>query len=173
MFPDDISLVTRPNEQIANAVAAMPTEPDQGQYVVGFGDYTPPTAEPNLWALRLTGEVQPEGGDFPVFESPEEDSWLGIAANENTHQYLVVSQRTFVMVPDQPSVILGRELSLEGHFLGEEDWIGGEQATTPAASSGPAGEYLVVFADKPGTSTFDIYGRLWGVHRVFLPVVLR
>ena len=58
--------------------------------------------------------------------------------------------------------------------MGEEVWLAEENATTPAVAAGPGGQYLVVYADKPGTSTIDIYGHVWGVqHILFLPVVLR
>jgi len=171
MFPDKLTLAALPNDQWAAPVAAMPTEPNKGQYLVGFEDLSPPGSDTNLWAQRLAGEGQPQGGHFPLFESPEKDTNLAIAADEHTHRYLLVSERRFVGIWGQPSVLVARELSLEGILLGGEVWIGEEQPTTPAVAAGPAGEFLVVFANKPGGSTFDIYGHRWGPHRVFLPVV--
>jgi hypothetical protein len=172
MYPESLALTALPNHQWTAAVAAMPTEPDEGQYLVGFQDYEP-NVKWNLWALRLAGEGQVLGGHFPAFESPEQDSDMAIAADEHTHHYLLVSERRFAGIWGQPSVILGREVSLEGHLVGDEAWIAEEQATTPDVAAGPAGEFLVVFANKPGTSTFDIYGHLWGPHRVFMPMILR
>ena len=172
MYPDNLALTALPDDQWAAAVAAMPTEPDKGEYLVGFEDGTP-VAVYDLMALRVTGEGQVQGAHFPVSESPDDDVGLAIAADEHNLRYLLVNERKLVRIPHRPSIILGREVSLEGQPLGSDTGIAGEQATTPAVAAGRAGDYLVVFADKPATPTFDIYGRLWGLHRVFLPVVLR
>ena len=152
----------------------MPTDPDHGQYLVGFKHSPTFVADQSLWLLRLEGEGQVLGGHFPVFEIDGENTELALAASEDTYRHLAVCKRTFTGIHGQPSVILGRELSLEGFPVGEEVWLAEENATTPAVAAGPGGQYLVVYADKPGTSTVDIYGRVCGVqHTQFLPVVLR
>jgi hypothetical protein len=174
MHPESLTITDLAEHQWAEAVAATPTDPDHGQYLVGFKHVPSTTAEQSLWALRLEGEGQAPGSHLPVFETEEENIDLALAANEHSLRHLAVCKRTFTGIHGQPSVILGRELSLEGFPVGEEVWIAMENATSPAVAAGPAGQYLVVFADKPGTSTVDIYGRVWGVrHMVFLPVVLR
>jgi hypothetical protein len=174
MYPESLTITDLAEHQWAEAVAAMPTDPDHGQYLVGFEHVPSTTAEQSLWALRLEGEGQALGSHLPVFETEEENIDLALAANEHSLRHLAVCKRTYTGIHGQPSVILGRELSLEGLPVGEEVWIAMENATSPAVAAGPAGQYLVVFADKPGTSTIDIYGRVWGVrHLVFLPVVLR
>jgi hypothetical protein len=108
-----------------------------------------------------------------VFESPDEDHLLDIAVDEANHRYLLVGERRFQSQPVHDAVIVGREVSLDGQLLGHEEQIALENATTPAVAAGHAGRYLVVFADRPSPGTQEIFGQLWGLHRVLLPIVMR
>jgi hypothetical protein len=124
MFPENLALKALPYNQRPVAVAAMPTEPAQGQYLVGILDSWT-TFEPNLWAQRVAGEGQVLGDRLPSFVSADRDHPLAIAADEHTRHYLLVGGRILPGISGQPSIVLGREMSLDGQFLGEGVPIGG------------------------------------------------
>jgi hypothetical protein len=167
LFPQSIEIRRAGGDQSSPAVAGIPTEPGQGQYLVVMEDWTD-----DIIGQRVKGDGTIEGYDLDLSKTADSIAHPAVAGDEHAQEYLVVWAKT----PYQPGVpgscILGRQVSSTGAFLGPETVIGGRYAYTPAVASGPVGDFLVAFDDSDGTSTYDIFGRLWG-HRVYLPLVLR
>jgi hypothetical protein len=173
MQPERITITSLSGDQSSPAVASMPTEPDKGQYLVAWTDNTPSTAKGEIWAQRIGGEGNTEGGLIRITDDPDDETMVYVAAGEQDHQYLVITARQLDALPGKPVVLLGRKVSLEGDLLGREAWL--EEASWEyAVASGPGSDFLIAFAAlAPPPTTWVTFGHLWGDYRVYLPLVVR
>ena len=173
MHPEKIAITALSGDQQWPAVAGLPTEPDRGQYLVVWTEELggPNTGE--IWARRVAGEGNPEGGSFWITDDPDHERSADVAASEHDHQYLVVGGRYVQAGPDSTWVVLGRKVSLGGELLGSEAWLEGNIVFGTSLANGPRSDFLIAFDDQLPTSYAGIWGHLWGNHRVHLPQVLR
>jgi hypothetical protein len=173
MQPDSITITALSGHQQWPAVAAMPTEPNKGQYLVVWREEIggPNTGE--IWARRVSGEGNTEGGYFRITDDTDDEVWVDVAASEQDHQYLVVTNRYLTAGPDKVWVLQGRKVSLDGELVGREAWIEGYIIGRLGVASGLGTDFLIAFEDETPTTSKAIYGHLWGNFRVYLPLVVR
>ncbi len=152
------------------SVAALPTATVDGQYLVVFElQYTPVNMD--IYSRFVSGLGVVEGGQY-FAGSDEDETSPSIASSEIANGYLVVWSR-----PTTPPLVYdyieGRTISSTGQMSGNK-YVGGfPLADDAAVSSGPTGDYLVVFQDQqPPSVDYGIYGQLWG-NRNYLPLTLR
>lgn len=170
LHPESIEIRRGGGDQNAPAVAAIPTTPNQGHYLVVWEDRWIPH-DGDIHARRVTGEGNPDGAYFVISEPEEDQTNPAVAGNESAQQYLVVwthpSPLPFLFVG-----VGGRAVSMRGVLLGQETGLGGLFADHTAVASGRLGDFLVAFDDPELIANRGIYGQLWG-NRVFLPIVLK
>ena len=170
MHPDRITIASRPGDQTSPMVAALPTEPDKGQYLVVWEDAACPLCQYDIWGQRVSGQGIPEGGSFPITDDPDLEYAPDVATSEKDHQYLVVSVRK---LKSGEEVATARKVAFEGFVLGHEVWIGGV-VRRPRVANGPGSEFLIANEDiMPPDNREHIFGQMWGNFRVYLPFVLR
>ncbi len=155
-------------DETAAAVAAIPTIPNEGQYLVTW------QANENIYACTVSGD----GNTLGSWQTLVDTSWgeyrPAVAGNRNNQQFLVTWTGIPMVTPPAMMQVQGRTLALDGTILDDITLIGGKQVFDSAVAAGALGDYLVVFDDNEvaGTSDRGIYGVLWGL-RVYLPLVLR
>jgi hypothetical protein len=158
-------------DETVPAVAAVPTVPTVGQYLVTW--QTNETFPADIRARTVSGSEAlgtvhdlgiPGWGEYRP----------AVAGCESTYQFLAVW--TWVPVPGTNAVmeVQGRTLALDGAPLHATIYVGGVQVFDAAVAAGQACGHLVAFDDNatPGDTTRGIYGRLWG-NLVYLPLVMR
>ena len=177
MHPESILIRRGEADETAPAVAAIPTTPNQGLYLVVWEETVAP-GDINVHGRRMTGEGSPMGASKKVIaSSTENETNPAVAGSEGAGQFLVTWTRRLTD-PQAPWVkwdlIYGRAVAKGGAFLGQGTHVGGRyDADHAAVVSGPLGDFLVAFDDDPAaTGNVDIYGRLWG-NRAYVPLVLR
>ena len=171
MQPPAIAIGRWTKDEQAPAVAAIPTSPNHGHYLV-------------VWELRYTandGDIyaRPLAGNgtlsttVVISSSTVEQFTPAVAGNEDSQEYLVAWTQPWGAVTG----VRGRQVSNNGVLLGGEAWIGGDNADRAALATGPPAEFLVAMDALPVPSTGrDIYGRLWGDRAcayLYLPVMAR
>lgn len=163
-----LSIATASSDEINPAVAAVPTVPDAGNYLIA-------------WEVGGDIRMQPVDGDGIQHTSRvlANTAWtehsVAIAGNEARQQFLAVWVWIPVITPPPMMQVYGRAVTLAGASLGTAAVeVGGGQVYEAAVAAGDIGDYLVAFDDNEviGTSNRGIYGRLWGT-RVYLPLTLR
>jgi hypothetical protein len=177
MFPESFGLVGGVGDELAPAVAAVPTSPNQGRYLVAFEDHrTPSDVDIRVRLVSGEGSVQNIPQDM-IAASNEDEKAPAVAGSENGRRFLVTWTR-YETDPQAPWVhwelIYSRPIGAGGNFLGPGIHTGGRyDSDHSAVSAGAAGDFLVVFDDDPWMANdWDIYGRLWG-NRVYVPVQIR
>ena len=173
MQPERITITSLAGVQSWPAVAGMPTEPNKGQYLVVWQDSVLATANADIWAQRVGGEGNKEGGYIRITDDADPERHVDVAASEQDHQYLVVTSRYLESSPDKVWVIQGQKVSLDGEPLGREAWIGGYIIGRLGLANGPGSDFLLAYEDETPITYKAIYGHLWGNFRVYLPLVLR
>jgi hypothetical protein len=177
MSPASIEIWWGGEDQLAPAVAAIPTTPNQGRYVVVWEDHALPS-DVDIHARRVSGEGNPLDASYKTVASSTEDETCPAVAGSETAGGFLITWTRFLTDPQAPwahwELIHGRVLGVGGNFRGGESQTGGVyDADHSAVSVGRAGDFLVVFEDAPLMSTSrDIYGRLWG-DRVYTPLLVK
>ncbi|MBU0495857.1 MAG: hypothetical protein KKA73_25095 [Chloroflexi bacterium] len=163
------AITTSANDDVTPAVAAIPTVPDAGQYLVVW------EASQNIHYKTVTGTGTP--GTLQSLASTAWGEHTPAAAGcESNQEFLAVWQ--WVPSPTPPGMmqLQGRAVALNGTLLGPGTvTMSGQQVYNPAVANGPAGDMLVAFDDTDwsgGTPLRGVYGQFWG-NRAFLPLVLR
>lgn len=157
--------------ETAPVVAAIPTIPDYGGYMVAWElHYT--ASDYDVYARTISGS----GGLNPVVivvNSGSNEMMPAIAGQESIDQYLITFSRYFAP-PYTNTDLFGKIASINGDLVSSEKKIVAFSGTRSAAIGGPGSDYLVVCENSQSDGTLDIVGRLWGV-RVFtyMPTILR
>ena len=160
-------IVTSSDDETTPAVAAIPTVPDAGQYLVAW------ESDDDIKARTVSGT-----GITGTLRSLATTGWAehspAVAGCESTQQFLAVWVWIPVSTPPSMMQVQARTLALDGTPIDDTVYTGGGQVFAMDVAAGPTGDHLVAFDDNEvfGTSNRGIYGRLWG-HRVYLPVVMR
>lgn len=156
-------------DEIYPAVAALPTVPDEGQYLVAW------ESDGDIRARTLSG-VGVMGSLRILAETGWGEHKPSVAGGESNRQFLVVWTWLPVVTPPAMSQVQARTLALDGSFLETTVTnIGGRLTFDPAVVSGPGGDFLIAFdehADGATSYARDLYGYLWG-GRIYLPVVIK
>lgn len=160
-------------DEIAPAVAAIPTMPTEGQYLVAWesdeGTDSNITARTVSWDGTL-------GAWRYLADTPWGEYRPAVAGSESNDQFLVTWTWIPVITPPAMMQVQAKTLALDGTPLHDTTLVGGGQVLDSAVAAGPTGDYLVTFDDNDvfGSPSSDrgIYARLWG-NRVYLPLVVR
>ncbi|MBN2002264.1 MAG: hypothetical protein JXA21_02810 [Anaerolineae bacterium] len=162
---------TTGSDETVPAAAAIPTNPDEGRYLVAW------QSDRDVMARTLSG-VGTLGALLTLANTAWSEYQPAVAACESCQRFLAVWRWIPVSTPPAVMQVQGRTVALDGALLEETiTTIGGwpqQVAYTPAVAAGPPGDFLIATDDNAtfGSSTRGIYGYLWG-NRVYLPVVVR
>jgi hypothetical protein len=159
-------------DEVHAAVAAIPTEPNYGKYLVAWQS---PNLGQDIYARRLKGDGSQDSVPFWLSSSSLHDIEPTAAGSEGAREFLVAWSHEWGGGAYRN--VYARTVPLEGSALGlEADLAGGvsgRHCNNPAVTAGRLGEFLVAYEDIGVLSTDpDIYGRLWGTW-VHVPLVLR
>jgi hypothetical protein len=158
----DVGDQTRPD------VAAIPTVPNQGQYLVVWESSYSPSMNV-IGGRRLKGDGSLEGvitSFSPLTGSASNPTASG---SEGAGEYMVAWNHV-IQPPSPYSGARVRTMNLDGTFTSEDTWLWWFNSNHPAAASGPLSDFLLTF-ESIGVD-WGIYGQLWG-NRVYLPVLGR
>jgi hypothetical protein len=159
-------------DEYAPAVAAIPTVPEEGQYLVAWERHL--GSDTNIEAKSVSGDAFPSPTRRYLANTGWGENSPAAAGSESNDHFLVTW--TWVPSPTPPGMfeIQGRTLALDGSLLSDTTLIGGRQVFDSAVVAGPVGDFLVAFDDNEtfGTYSRGIYGRLWG-NRLYLPLLIR
>jgi hypothetical protein len=165
------SITNLSHDETVPAVAAVPTVPTAGQYLVTWQTHESFLAD--IQARTVSGS-EALGTVHDLAATGWGEYRPAVAGCESTYQFLAVW--TWVPVPGTNAVmeVQGRTLALDGAPLHATTYVGGVQVFDAAVAAGQACGHLVAFDDNatPGDTTRGIYGRLWG-NLVYLPLVMR
>jgi hypothetical protein len=150
------------------SVAALPTLPGQGKYLVVWANYLDNC---QMWGRLVNNDGTGMGALTALSYKPKD-----MLAGNSDVAGLGSSQ--FQAVWDSSdygyygSFILGRSYSLDD-VAGEGPlWHGGTMSYGPAIAAGYANTYLVVYFDTPpGSDDWGLWGRVFGVTWNYLPIV--
>ncbi len=158
-------------DEVAPAVAAIPTIPNEGQYLVAWEVDT--GTDHNIRAMTVSWDGT-LGALRTLADTPRGEYRPAVAGSESNHQFLVTWTWIPVVTPPAMMQVQSRTLALDGTLLHDTILVGGGQVFDLAVAAGPTGDYLITFDDNEvfGISNRGIYGRLWG-SRVYLPLVVR
>lgn len=165
MLPESITIAAWSLDQIDPAVTAIPTSPDQGQYLVVW-EHVASVNDTDIWGQRVSGAGGLEGSAIDVTLTVEDEITPAVAGNERSQEYLVTWTEAHGW-----SNIHARAVSLGGG-PSEPAILAGVYADNTTVTSGSLGDFLVVYDDKPSTPNRNVYGYLWG-NRVYLPLIVR
>jgi hypothetical protein len=160
-------VTTSTNDDITPAVAAIPTVPDEGQYLVAW------ESSADVKARTVTGT-----GSLGTMRTLADTAWSehspAVAGCESSKQFLAVWVWVPVVTPPAMMQIQRRTLALDGTLLDQTTTVGGGQVYAVAVAAGPVGDFLIAFDDNEviGVSNRGIYGYLLG-NRVYLPLVMK
>jgi hypothetical protein len=164
-------IATSVDDEVTPAVAAIPTEPNHGQYLVAWERKT-----------GFTRDIQarPVAGDgsltfiVTLADSPWSEHSPALAGCEGQHRFLATWVWIPVVTPPAMMQVQARTLALDGTLLDETTNVSGGQVFQAAVSAASGCGFLVAFDDNEviGISNRGIYGRVWG-SRVYLPLIVR
>jgi hypothetical protein len=147
-------------DETAPAVAAIPTVPDEGQYLVAWERDVGGNRNIVAAAVAWDGTV---GIPQALAATPWGEYRPAAAGSEAHDQFLVTW--TWIPVPGtQPMMeVQARTLALDGTVLHDTVDVGGGQVFDSAVAAGSGGDFLVAFDDNEtlGTTSRGIYGRRW------------
>jgi hypothetical protein len=156
------------DDQTAPAVAAIPTAPNKGQYLVVWE--SPYSASIDaVYGRRLEGDGSAVGGIPLISPLSGTASSPAVAGSEGTGEYLVVWNQV-IQPPNPYSGARARTMNLDGNFASDAMWLWWFYSNHPSVASGPLGAFLLTF-ESIGLD-WGIYGHLWG-NRAYLPAVSR
>jgi hypothetical protein len=168
MGPGPFVISAQSGDDTAPAVAAIPTIPNEGQYLVVWASPWSP-ANVDIYGRRIRGDGSSEGPILWIAPVGGNAANPAVAGSEGAGQYLVAWNEV-IFPPDPYSGVRARALTLQGELLGEGAWLWWFYSDHPAVASGPLGDFLVTFdaleVDR------GIYGQLWG-NRSYLPLMVR
>ena len=150
-------------------VAAIPTVPDQGGYMVAWeAHYT--ASDHDIYSRTVTGTGTLNSVGM-ITDSASNEVAPAIAGQENRDQYLVTFTR-YATLPFTNSEIFGRAANTSGSLTGDEKKIVPLHGKFPAVIGGQGSDYLVVCENTQLDGTIDIVGRLWGDRSfLYLPIL--
>ena len=160
-------ITTAASDDTAPAVAAVPTVPTAGQYLVTW------QSNQDIRARTVSGSEA-----LGTLRDLAATGWgeyrPAVAGCESTYQFFAVWTWVPVVTPPAMMQVQGRTLALDGAPLQATTYVGGGQVFDAAVATGPACSYLAAFDDNAtfGTWSRGIYGQLWGNY-VYLPLVMR
>lgn len=163
------SIATSANDEVAPTVAAIPTVPGAGQYLVAWEGGSGTNRD--IQARTVAGD-----GTLGAFRILADTAWSenspAVAGCESDQQFIAVWVWIPVITPPAMMQVQGRTLALDGTPLDGTRTVGGGQVFEVAVAAGPVGDFLMAFDDSEviGISNRGIYGWLWG-NRVYLPLV--
>jgi hypothetical protein len=167
--PSQINIYTDRKDQKSPSVAAIPTAPHKGQYLVVYEHYHSPT-DIDIHGRKVTGEGNFDDFAFVISNTTFEEKHPTVAGNEDADQYLVAWKKGTATHP----VIQVQEIDRSGIyplFLLDGDLISaGADHGHPAISSGPSGDFLVAF--EASNLDYGIFGHIWGI-RLYLPLSIQ
>jgi hypothetical protein len=149
-------------------VAAIPTVPNQGEYLVVW-EFPHSPGNGDIYGGRLDGEANPVGGMLWIAPKGGHAHSPTVAGSEGAGEYMVAWNQV-IEPPNTYSGARARTVNMIGEFTSEETWLWWFYSDYPAATSGPLGDFLVTFHSL-GVD-YGIYGQLWG-NRAYLPIVVR
>lgn len=158
---------TSGNDDTEPAVAAVPTVPTAGQYLVTW------QTNQDIQARTVSGS-EALGTVRDLANTGWGEYRPAVAGCESTHQFLAVWTWVPVITPPAMMQVQGRTLALDGAPLHDTTLVGGGQVFDAAVAAGQVCGHLVAFDDNAtlGTWSRGIYGQLWG-NRVYLPLVMK
>jgi hypothetical protein len=164
-------IATSADEEVTPAVAAIPTVPNQGQYLVAWERTSGPTRD--IQARPVAGD-ETLGILTTVADTPWSEHSPAVAGGLSNQQFLVAWVWIPVVTPPAMMQVQARTLALDATLLHETTTVDGGQVFGVAVAAGHTGDFLMAFDDNEviGISNRGIYGRLWG-NRVYLPLVVR
>lgn len=150
------------------AVAAIPTVPNEGQYLVVWEFNWP--ADVDLWGRRIKGDGTLLGpADFAIAASLVPETLPGVAGHENIDMYLVAWTEPMGVVTGARA----QEVAIDETLLEGPMWLGADNADRTAVAAGGLSGFLIAWDAIPNPpNQRDIWGRLWG-NLVYLPIILR
>jgi len=158
------------------AVAALPTVPNYGGYVVTWEmRYTP--TDGDIHARYVPGRMAVDPGAvlgpyIVVSDVGQNQVAPAIAANPSNRHYLVSWAEQLAAPFGSNTGIRGRELAGDGALWGMYQWLGGSFSAHAAVAAGRTGDFLTAWTETGLSGATDIYGRLWG-RRLYIPLVVR
>ncbi len=161
------SIATSSNDDMTPAVAAVPTLPDQGQYLVAW------ESSGDIRYKTVTGSGVP--GALKILANTAWGEYRpAVAGCESNQQFLAVWTWVPVSTPPAMMQVQGRALALDSTLLDKTTTVGGGQVYNAAVAAGPDGDFLIAFDDNEvfSISNRGIYGWLWG-NRAYVPLILR
>lgn len=167
--PESIPIINSMGDETAPSVAAIPTIPDAGEYLVAWEQDL--GGDKDIRTRHVAGDGT-TGTIVTVASTLMDESNPAVTGNESNGQYLVAWTRVVTTTPSAVMHIYGQAVSIGGGLLGLETYIGEWQADHAAAASGPLGDFVIVFDDVPLGGDRGIYGQLWG-NQVYLPLVVK
>ena len=150
------------------AVAAIPTVPNEGQYLVVWEFNWP--ADVDLWARRIKGDGTLLGPvDFAIAAGSAPETFPAVAGHENIGTYLIAWTEPMGAVTG----VRAQEVALDETLLGGALWLGSDNADRAAVAAGGLADFMIAWdVILIPANQRDIWGRLWG-NRLYLPMVLR
>ncbi len=154
------------------AVAAIPTVPDEGQYLATY-QVDPDDINHDIHAKVVSGTGTP-GALVTLANTGWSELRPSVAGCGSNQQFLVVWVWIPVVTPPAIMQVQARTLALDANPLHATTTMAGRQVFDAAVAAGNVCNALVAFDDNATVGTFSrgIYGRFWGA-RVFLPLVVR
>ncbi|MFO8004899.1 MAG: hypothetical protein R6U12_11765 [Thioalkalivibrio sp.] len=158
-------------DETAAAVAAIPTVPNEGGYLVAWEEDT--GTDYNIIARTVSWDGV-LGAQRNLAVTPWGEYSPAVAGSESNRQFLVTWTWIPVIAPPALMQVRARALAVDGTVLHDTVLVGGEQVFESAVAAGPTGDFLITFDDNEALDNPNrgIYGRLWG-SRVYLPLVVR
>jgi hypothetical protein len=155
-------------DQTSPDVAAIPTVPNKGQYLVVWES----TYSPSMNAIggrRLKWDGSAEGAITAFSPLTGTASNPAVSGSESAGEYMVAWSQA-IQPPNPYSGARAQTMNLDGAFTSEHTWLWWFNSNHPAVTNGPLGDFLVTF-ESSGVD-WGIYGQLWG-NRAFLPLMVR
>ena len=165
-------IISTTTDELLPAVAAIPTTPDQGQYLVTY-QVDPDTINHDIAARTVSG-TGVVGAQHALANTGWSELRPSVAGCEGNRQFFVTWVWIPVSTPPAMMQVQARSLALDGAPLHATTTVAGGQVFDAAVAAGAACNLLIAFDDNAtfGSFTRGIYGQHWG-ERVYLPLVMR
>ncbi len=159
-------------DELLPAVAAIPTVPDEGQYLVTY-QVDPDSLNHDIHARIVLG-IGALGGHQTLANTGWSEVRPAVTGCESNHRFFVTWVWIPVITPPAMMQVQARPLALDGTPLQPTQTIAGKQVFDAAVAAGNLCTQLVIYDDNDVIGTFNrgIYGQGWG-ERVYLPLLLR
>jgi hypothetical protein len=169
LSPASITIDNSADDQRNPAVAAIPTVPNYGSYLVVY-DREFSSTDRDIYARKVNGDGST--GSIRPISIPAYDEYEPAIAGDGTSRRYLAAWRREDYAPGQTwDGMVAWQLDIEGTQIGDLRIIGGKDAEHVSVAAGSAGDYLMVYDDQLA-ATRAIVGALLG-RRTYLPTVLR